>query len=776
MSTTRFNKFVSLLLTVNLIGGGIGFDVAASTAADDSEEVVVSVDLSEHLSQYGAILGENESEELRQIKPRYVSGNYEKYRAFIKHRRFSKNAGDPDAEEAVEEDVSKETEAEPVDLEVTEPKETEPEVTEPEVTEPEEPEVEETKPEATEPETEEPAATEPEAAEPEVEETAEAQVPVYDAEAFSASAVGKLLNATVKAWDGKSTTMTADVSGMGVTVDNVSEAVAYLINTHGEYFFLDMHYSYTYNSTGVTKINLKVANGYTKSDVDTFNAKVESIMSLVDPNWTELEKVLFLHDYLVTHCDYDTDKSNYHYDSYNCLVNGSCVCQGYSLTFDYLCRLADVSCYYISSDDICHAWNLVKMSDGKEYFIDCTWDDPFYGSSGKPYYKAYCAHRYFMLSHDAMYNKGHNVNDWVVDATKSANKRGTDTTYDKYFWSSSISKFAPISGHKWAYVTPNASKVMSYDFSKSSAAEVGTVSLDYYSSAATFKGDVYVSASNKVYKIGSDKKVSTVVSYSGSDGSIYGIDIVGAKLYYYIYNGVTKFVKTKSIQLSADWKQVGDTWYYVDPNGAYATGLTIIGGNTYLFDDNGAMLTGWQKIDGKKHFFRASGEMATGWELIGSKYYYFTSNGVMKTGFITSGSSTYYCNEDGVRLTGWQQIGKYWYYFSSTKGKMATGWKTISKKKYFFSEEGVMRTGFRVIGGKTYYFTSKGVMKTGWFTKSSKKYYATSKGVVYIKKWKKSSGKWYYLGSDGAMLVSCTKKISGKKYKFNSKGVCTNKK
>ena len=803
MAFSKTNKFISLLLTVNLIGGGVGFDVAASTAADDNdEEVVVSVDLKDHLVQFGAIPGEDEAEEISRIRPQFVSGDYDRYRADFLHLRSQKhkNANDPDDAEKSEEDDQ--VPAEPVDKAVEE--QVAEETKETEATEAAEPEVEETKEtEAADPEIKEsevtesediepaePKETKPSVTEPEKEtvETSDGQVTRYNTE-LQLSNVKKLLDTACKNWDGKSKEIKADVTGLGVTAKtkkdadgytvlvggNLSETVSYFINTHGEYFFLDHRFGWSYNSEEVTSITLYAMSGFSKTHVNEFNTKVESIMSQIDPDWTDLEKALFLHDYLVTHCDYDTDTSNYHYDAYNCIVKGSCVCQGYSLAYDYLCRLAGVSCYFISSYDINHAWNLVKI-DGNEYFIDCTWDDPFYSNTNKPFYKARCSHNFFLLSHDAMYNKQHKTSDWVLDGTKSANKRGTDTTYDKYFWSSSVSRFAPISGHKWAYVLPNAAKVMSYDFLKNSPAEAGTVSLDSYSTVATFKGEVYVSTLSKVYKIDSDKNVTTVASYSGSDGKIYGIDISGSTLTYYIYNGVTKYVAKKTCQLSADWKQVGDTWYYVDPSGVPATGLTPIGGYTYLFDDNGAMLTGWHKIDGKKYYFRSSGEMATGWELIGSKYYYFNSKGQMKTGFITTGSSTYYCNESGVRLTGWQTIGGKTYYFSSNKGKMATGWKTISKKTYFFSEEGVMRTGFRVIGGKTYYFTSAGVMKTGWFKKSGKSYYATSKGVVYMKKWKKTGGKWYYLGSDGIMLVSCTKKISGKKYKFNSKGVCTNKK
>lgn len=791
MLSSRLNKFISVLLTVNMIGGCIGIEAAASTTEDDSDLVIVSVDLSDHLVQNGAIPGEDEDEELRRIKPRYVSGNYESYRAFIKHRRFSKNASDPaqedeggrEAEEAKEkesENTPAEEQAQPAEPEKTEPAVAEPEETEPEVTEPEKKEEEAAEPEpASDPEipeeTEETA--EPAEEEPAEEEIAEATVEKYDA-TFSVSSIAKLLDFAVTNWNGTDREISVDVSGMGVTEDNVSKAVSYFINTHGEHFFLGLKYNYSYNSkTGeVKKIFLNTDSGYTLNDIKTFKAKVNEIMAQVDDTWTDLEKALFLHDYIVTHTDYDTDTSNYHYDAYNCLVKGSCVCQGYSLAYDYLCRLAGVSCYFISSSKLNHAWNLIKIGD-EEYYIDSTWDDPFNNSTKLPYYKAYCSHRYFLLSKTAMTNLGHNSSDWVVDSNKSAGSRCSDTKYDKYFWSTSISRFAPVSGHKWAYILQNSKEVMTYDFAKNSAAKLADLPTSFtYASLASMKGEVFASTNNTVYKIDSGKNVSKLYIYSGSTGSIYGIEVVGTKLIYYIYSNVSKFVKQGTVALAANWEQKGGDWYYVNTDGSYSTGMTIIGGSTYLFSDTGVMLTGWQTVNGKKHYFRGSGEMVTGWELIGNKYYCFNSKGEMRTGFITSGSSTYYCAENGVMLTGWQQIGKYWYYFSSNKGKMATGWKTISKKQYFFSDKGIMRTGFRNIGGKTYYFTSKGVMKTGWFKKSGEYYYANSKGVVYMKKWKKSSGKWYYLGSNGIMVKSCTKKISGKKYKFNSKGICTNKK
>ena len=56
------------------------------------------------------------------------------------------------------------------------------------------------------------------------------------------------------------------------------------------------------------------------------------------------------------------------------------VCEGYTQAFQYLCELSDfdsgVRCYTV--DGVAnenHAWNLVRMGDGKNYVVDVTWID-----------------------------------------------------------------------------------------------------------------------------------------------------------------------------------------------------------------------------------------------------------------------------------------------------------------------------------------------------------------------------------------------------------------
>ena len=49
------------------------------------------------------------------------------------------------------------------------------------------------------------------------------------------------------------------------------------------------------------------------------------------------------------------------------------VCEGYALLFRILCLKFHIPCIIAVSDS--HAWNYVKMKDGKWYGVDCTWGD-----------------------------------------------------------------------------------------------------------------------------------------------------------------------------------------------------------------------------------------------------------------------------------------------------------------------------------------------------------------------------------------------------------------
>ena len=125
---------------------------------------------------------------------------------------------------------------------------------------------------------------------------------------------------------------------------------------------------------------------------------VEILASLVDLEaklsvcTTQYDKVLTIHDHLVSNISY-VDGKNAH-NIYGALVEGKCVCEGYARSFQYICSLHGIDVICVSGDGDngtnkeAHMWNMVKMNDGKWYYMDVTWDDPLVNGSdsGKVYY------------------------------------------------------------------------------------------------------------------------------------------------------------------------------------------------------------------------------------------------------------------------------------------------------------------------------------------------------------------------------------------------------
>ena len=96
---------------------------------------------------------------------------------------------------------------------------------------------------------------------------------------------------------------------------------------------------------------------------------------------SELERELYIHDYLVKNCVYKdkADDNDNRYTIYGCLVEQSAVCEGYKNAFQQLLAYCGIKSYGVSgslddSDNVDHVWNAVRI-DGEYYHTDVTWDD-----------------------------------------------------------------------------------------------------------------------------------------------------------------------------------------------------------------------------------------------------------------------------------------------------------------------------------------------------------------------------------------------------------------
>ena len=93
---------------------------------------------------------------------------------------------------------------------------------------------------------------------------------------------------------------------------------------------------------------------------------------------SDYQKLQAIYDYLCANVVYDytnlnDDEYMLKYTGYAALVNGTAVCQGISVAFYRLSLTAGVDARIVTSDQMCHAWNIARCQ-GAYYELDATWN------------------------------------------------------------------------------------------------------------------------------------------------------------------------------------------------------------------------------------------------------------------------------------------------------------------------------------------------------------------------------------------------------------------
>ena len=346
------------------------------------------------------------------------------------------------------------------------------------------------------------------------------------------------------------------IADLNISVTDFASETLYTLffNEHPEFFYVQ-RYSY-YADNYVTQIVLQYDPAYSKADAAQVQKAAGQILAGIDPAWGDLEKMLYLHDYIVTHCQYDLTYSKR--NLYTVLVEGSSVCQGYSLAYLYLTREAGIKSGYVSSKQINHAWNYVTL-DGTTYYVDCTWDDPTFDTSNL--YPAYCRHTNFRRSRDGLIETGHGGTDWYAD------KIGRSTKYDGgAFWSAVECAFY-LDG-QYAYY-PGASEdnrflvVLRHDFAKNKEEEYGSAGTWPYGTKCIDGKDgiIYLSLDSRIYmfdKYGGAAVLYELTEAEKSEGSIYGMKVDGKKIRYELYKDWTAntYVRSAAVDIPDFTKKV----------------------------------------------------------------------------------------------------------------------------------------------------------------------------------------------------------------------------
>ncbi|MBQ8697009.1 MAG: S-layer homology domain-containing protein [Clostridia bacterium] len=224
-----------------------------------------------------------------------------------------------------------------------------------------------------------------------------------------------------------------DITGYRLTMADHYAIMEVITNSEPELFHLLNSWDYYLDYTGKYVTVFVPHYSREKAEYDEalkyVRSEADSVVAMVDESWSDLEKALFFHDYLIAWYEYDT--SLVVQDIYHFMKSGYGVCEGYQLYYMYLLDKVGIENDYIASRTMAHVWNRVRI-DGQWYNVDVTWDEPDNN------HVAEIKHRYFMVSDAAI--PDHFGSDSDITCT--------DTKYDDHSWRDAHAAIVPLNG-KW---------------------------------------------------------------------------------------------------------------------------------------------------------------------------------------------------------------------------------------------------------------------------------------------------------------------------------------
>lgn len=319
--------------------------------------------------------------------------------------------------------------------------------------------------------------------------------------------------------------------------DYVMSLVSEVINGHPELFYTYGLVSFDVDADGyITNLYFSYQANF---DADKYSDALNAAYAeaITDNNAPDFVKVLQLHDWLCQHVYYDYTFTRY--SAYDALVDGTAVCQGYTLAYEALLNKAGISNDTCPSNAMNHIWNIVQVG-GKWYHVDTTWDDP--STTNKKDSPGRARHWYFLNSDSCIKNDDHNHYSWYTSHSC------TDTTYDTGkpgCWFDEIDSqiaYNVESGRKFLYYQSSFG-LQRYDYDRKASEIVqahsfvwnvwdgGGYWLDTYSRMSRYENCLYYNSPLDVYKY--DLKTHTetkIYTYRGGKGYIYGLLACKGKL------------------------------------------------------------------------------------------------------------------------------------------------------------------------------------------------------------------------------------------------------
>ena len=407
---------------------------------------------------------------------------------------------------------------------------------------------------------------------------------------------------------------------------------------------------------------------------------------------TTYQKVQAIYNWITKNVRYDyahLNDSTYklQYTAYAAAINKTAVCQGYANLFYRLANDAGIDCRIITGTADGgngvwgpHAWNIVKMDDGKYYCLDATWDE---GRSSYSYF----------LKGTAAFNKDH-----LVDTGEKAT----------YFWSQypvSNTDFAPD-----APAIPAAPRVTIGNSSDSGKPKLTWAAVD-----GAAKYEIYRSTQQSTgYSLLGTTTSTSYVNTGAAVGKTYyyrvkAVNSAGTSAYSNIVSGRAKAAIPAAPRVTIGNSSASGkpqlTWAAVDGAAKYeiyrstqqSTGFTLLGTTTSTsYVNTGAAV-------GKTYYYKVRALNVDG----AAGAYSSTVSGAAKAVAPAAPTVTMTYSDSGKPKLTWSAVSgaaSYRVYRSESRG---TGYSLLGTT----TSTSYVNTGAAV--GKTYYYRVKAVNSAG---------------------------------------------------------------
>ena len=167
----------------------------------------------------------------------------------------------------------------------------------------------------------------------------------------------------------------------GLDKTDVEKIYTCIFLDHPEFFYSAGSYSYVEHTKDDVLIGIEVQPNYSYDRDKAVSRKkkidkaVKKILSGIDEDADDYEKIKYVYEFLIVNTDYDTEASD-NQNIYSVFVGKKSVCQGYAKAAQYLLNEMGMECLLVqgTGKGEAHGWNIVK-SNGNYYHLDVTWGD-----------------------------------------------------------------------------------------------------------------------------------------------------------------------------------------------------------------------------------------------------------------------------------------------------------------------------------------------------------------------------------------------------------------